>query len=231
MGGKFMKKILVCDDENSLLNMLSIILKKEGYDVICAQNGKEIIEKLKENIPDLIVLDVMLPDVNGFDILKTISSKYKIPILMLTAKSDIIDKVLGLEFGADDYITKPFDTREFLARVKALLRRMEEVKKISTTFSYKELFVDFDQKVVKKSGNPLNLTPKEFELLKVLIEAKGTVLSRDELLDRVWGYDYCGDTRTVDIHILRLRKKIEDDVSNPVYILTVYGFGYKLGIK
>ncbi|SHF05545.1 two-component system, OmpR family, alkaline phosphatase synthesis response regulator PhoP [Thermoanaerobacter uzonensis DSM 18761] len=226
-----MKKILVCDDENSLLNMLSIILKKEGYDVICAQNGKEIIEKLKENIPDLIVLDVMLPDVNGFDILKTISSKYKIPILMLTAKSDIIDKVLGLEFGADDYITKPFDTREFLARVKALLRRMEEVKKISTTFSYKELFVDFDQKVVKKSGNPLNLTPKEFELLKVLIEAKGTVLSRDELLDRVWGYDYCGDTRTVDIHILRLRKKIEDDVSNPVYILTVYGFGYKLGIK
>lgn len=231
MGGKFMKKILVCDDENSLLNMLSIILKKEGYDVICTQNGKEIIEKLKENIPDLIVLDVMLPDVNGFDILKTISSKYKIPILMLTAKSDIIDKVLGLEFGADDYITKPFDTREFLARVKALLRRMEEVKKISTTFSYKELFVDFDQRVVKKSGNPLNLTPKEFELLKVLIEAKGTVLSRDELLDRVWGYDYCGDTRTVDIHILRLRKKIEDDVSNPVYILTVYGFGYKLGIK
>lgn len=226
-----MKKILVCDDENSLLNMLSIILKKEGYDVICTQNGKEIIEKLKENIPDLIVLDVMLPDVNGFDILKTISSKYKIPILMLTAKSDIIDKVLGLEFGADDYITKPFDTREFLARVKALLRRMEEVKKISTTFSYKELFVDFDQRVVKKSGNPLNLTPKEFELLKVLIEAKGTVLSRDELLDRVWGYDYCGDTRTVDIHILRLRKKIEDDVSNPVYILTVYGFGYKLGIK
>lgn len=124
-----MKKILVCDDENSLLNMLSIILKKEGYDVICTQNGKEIIEKLKENIPDLIVLDVMLPDVNGFDILKTISSRYKIPILMLTAKSDVIDKVLGLEFGADDYITKPFDTREFLARVKALLRRMEEVKK------------------------------------------------------------------------------------------------------
>jgi len=226
-----MKKILVCDDENSLLNMLSIILKKEGYDVICTQNGKEIIEKLKENIPDLIVLDVMLPDVNGFDILKTISSKYKIPILMLTAKSDIIDKVLGLEFGADDYITKPFDTREFLARVKALLRRMEEVKKISTTFIYKELFVDFGQRVVKKSGNPLNLTPKEFELLKVLIEAKGTVLSRGELLDRVWGYDYCGDTRTVDIHILRLRKKIEDDVSNPVYILTVYGFGYKLGIE
>ncbi|KHO61547.1 XRE family transcriptional regulator [Thermoanaerobacter sp. YS13] len=226
-----MKKILVCDDENSLLNMLSIILKKEGYDVICTQNGKEIIEKLKENIPDLIVLDVMLPDVNGFDILKTISPKYKIPILMLTAKSDIIDKVLGLEFGADDYITKPFGTREFLARVKALLRRMEEVKKISTTFSYKELFVDFDQRVVKKSGNPLNLTPKEFELLKVLIEAKGAVLSRDELLDRVWGYDYCGDTRTVDIHILRLRKKIEDDVSNPVYILTVYGCGYKLGIE
>lgn len=226
-----MAKILVCDDEKSILNMLKMLLEKEKYEVICVENGKEVIEVLKNQIPDLIILDVMLPDESGFDILKKISPMYKIPIIMLTAKNDIIDKVLGLEFGADDYITKPFDTRELIARVKALLRRMEEVKVNKNIYSFGELTVNFDQKIVKKKGKIVNLTPKEFDLLKVLIEAKGSVLTRDELLDKVWGYDYYGDTRTVDIHILRLRKKIEDDTQRPTYIQTVFGFGYKFAIE
>ncbi|WKV08717.1 response regulator transcription factor [Thermoanaerobacterium sp. CMT5567-10] len=226
-----MAKILVCDDEKSILNMLKMLLEKEKYEVICVENGKEVIEVLKNQILDLIILDVMLPDESGFDILKKISPMYKIPIIMLTAKNDIIDKVLGLEFGADDYITKPFDTRELIARVKALLRRMEEVKVNKNIYSFGELTVNFDQKIVKKKGKIVNLTPKEFDLLKVLIEAKGSVLTRDELLDKVWGYDYYGDTRTVDIHVLRLRKKIEDDTQRPTYIQTVFGFGYKFAIE
>lgn len=225
-----MKKILICDDEKSILNMLEILLKKEGYEVICAQNGTEAIEKVRLANPNLIILDVMLPDISGFDILKNITPICKIPVIMLTAKSDVIDKVLGLEFGADDYITKPFDTRELIARVKALLRRMEDVKQKISIFSYKDLTINFDQKLVKINDKIINLTPKEFALLKTLIEANGNVLSREELLDKVWGYDYYGDTRTVDIHILRLRRKIEDNNQLPKYIGTVFGFGYKFGV-
>lgn len=225
-----MKKILVCDDEISILNMVKIFLSKEGYEVITANCGREALSLISSKNPDLIILDVMLPDINGFDILKTISAKYKIPVIMLTAKSDTVDKILGLEFGADDYVTKPFDMRELSARIKALLRRMEDVQNYSSNiFSYNGLEIDFNEKTVKKGDRIINLTPKEFELLKIFTLSKGGVLTREELLNKVWGYDFYGDTRTVDIQIARLRKKIEDDPSNPEYIITVFGFGYKFG--
>lgn len=225
-----MKKILVCDDEISILNMVKIFLSKEGYEVITANCGREALSLISSKNPDLIILDVMLPDINGFDILKTISAKYKIPVIMLTAKSDTVDKILGLEFGADDYVTKPFDMRELSARIKALLRRMEDVQNYSSNiFSYNGLEIDFNEKTVKKRNQIINLTPKEFELLKIFTLSKGGVLTREELLNKVWGYDFYGDTRTVDIQIARLRKKIEDDPSNPEYIITVFGFGYKFG--
>lgn len=225
-----MKKILVCDDEISILNMIKIFLTKEGYEVITANCGREALSLISSKSPDLIILDVMLPDINGFDILKTISTKYKIPVIMLTAKSDTVDKILGLEFGADDYVTKPFDMRELSARIKALLRRMEDVQNYSSNiFSYNGLEIDFNEKIVKKGNQIINLTPKEFELLKIFTLSKGGVLTREELLNKVWGYDFYGDTRTVDIQIARLRKKIEDDPSNPKYIITVFGFGYKFG--
>lgn len=225
-----MKKILVCDDEISILNMIKIFLTKEGYEVITANCGREALSLISSKSPDLIILDVMLPDINGFDILKTISAKYKIPVIMLTAKSDTVDKILGLEFGADDYVTKPFDMRELSARIKALLRRMEDVQNYSSNiFSYNGLEIDFNEKTVKKRDRIINLTPKEFELLKIFTLSKGGVLTREELLNKVWGYDFYGDTRTVDIQIARLRKKIEDDPSNPEYIITVFGFGYKFG--
>lgn len=225
-----LKKILVCDDEISILNMIKIFLTKEGYEVITANCGREALSLISSKSPDLIILDVMLPDINGFDILKTISTKYKIPVIMLTAKSDTVDKILGLEFGADDYVTKPFDMRELSARIKALLRRMEDVQNYSSNiFSYNGLEIDFNEKIVKKGNQIINLTPKEFELLKIFTLSKGGVLTREELLNKVWGYDFYGDTRTVDIQIARLRKKIEDDPSNPKYIITVFGFGYKFG--
>jgi two-component system alkaline phosphatase synthesis response regulator PhoP/two-component system response regulator VicR len=224
------KKILICDDEESILSMVSLFLKREGYNVITAEDGKTAIEKLEKENPDLLILDVMLPDISGFDILKIIAPKYKIPTIMLTAKSDIVDKVLGLEFGADDYITKPFDMRELSARIKALIRRMDDAEeKREKPFSYKDLEIDFDKKVVKRSGKVLNLTVKEFQLLKFLASSKGRVVTREEILDKVWGYDYFGDTRTVDVHIVRLRKKVEVDPSNSEYINTVFGFGYKFG--
>ncbi len=225
-----LKKILVCDDEISILDMVKIFLTKEGYEVITANCGGEALSLISSKSPDLIILDVMLPDINGFDILKTISTKYKIPVIMLTAKSDTVDKILGLEFGADDYVTKPFDMRELSARIKALLRRMEDVQNYSSNiFSYNGLEIDFNEKTVKKGSRIINLTPKEFELLKILTSSKGGVLTREELLNKVWGYDFYGDTRTVDIQIARLRKKIEDDPSSPEYIITVFGFGYKFG--
>lgn len=226
-----MKKILVCDDELSILNMIKIFLSKEGYDVITAQNGKECLALVQSKSPDLIILDVMLPDITGFDVLKVLSVKYKIPIIMLTAKSDVVDKILGLEFGADDYVTKPFDIRELSARIKALLRRMDDVSVSCEDFilKYNDLEINSQEKTVKKMGRPINLTPKEYDLLNVLSSSKGIVISREELLNKVWGYDFYGDTRTVDIQVVRLRKKIEDDPSNPEYITTVFGFGYKFG--
>lgn len=225
------KKILVCDDEKSIRSMLKLVLSKEGYSVYEAATGSEVVDKLKNDKFDLLILDVMLPDISGFDVLKAIM-QIKLPVIMLTAKNDVIDKVLGLEFGADDYITKPFDTRELLARIKALLRRIEDVnshEKKELKFEYDKLQIDFSNNIVKIDGKAINLTPKEFHILQCLVESNGATVSRDELLNKVWGYDYYGDARCVDIHIARLRKKLEEDPSDSKYIVTVFGFGYRIG--
>ncbi|HEW91245.1 MAG TPA: response regulator transcription factor [Thermotogaceae bacterium] len=229
------RKILVIDDEPSIVELLTYNLKKEGYDVLKAYDAEEALEIAdKESDIDLFVVDVMLPGMDGFELAQSLKSHEKHkdkPIIFLTAKRDEFDRVLGLELGADDYITKPFSVREFLARIKAIFRRMqrgvikteEKPKKIVA----KDLEIDLEKYEVKVRGSLVNLTPLEFELLRFLAENEGKVYSRDVLLDTLWGYDYYGDTRTVDVHIRRLRTKIEEDPSNPKYIITVRGKGYK----
>jgi len=180
--------------------------------------------------PDLVLLDLMLPDANGHDLCREMTRKRNIPIIMLTAKNDIVDKVLGLELGADDYITKPFDTRELIARIKAVLRRLEKNDAShEKVIRHLDLIVDLENRTVTKCGKPIELTLKEYKLLEILITNPRKVFAREELLQQVWGYDFMGDTRAVDICVTRLRKKIEDDSSNPKHILTVYGFGYRFG--
>ncbi|MDI3472732.1 MAG: hypothetical protein PWQ20_195 [Thermotogaceae bacterium] len=229
------KKILVIDDEPSIVELLVYNLKKEGYDVLKAYNAEEALEIAdKESDIDLFVIDVMLPNMDGFELARNLKSheKYKDkPIIFLTAKRDEFDRVLGLELGADDYITKPFSVREFLARIKAVFRRTQrsvaKVEEKPKKIVAKDLEIDLEKYEVKVRGSLVNLTPLEFELLRFLAENEGKVYSRDVLLDTLWGYDYYGDTRTVDVHIRRLRTKIEEDPSNPKYIITVRGKGYK----
>jgi DNA-binding response OmpR family regulator len=223
-------KILVVDDERSILDLLEMILKKEQFQVATASDGKSAMVLFDSFNPDLVLLDLMLPDTNGHDLCREMTNKRRVPIIMLTAKNDIIDKVLGLELGADDYITKPFDTRELVARIKAVLRRLQKNEADDRkVLSHLDLVVDPENRTVTKAGNPIELTLKEYELLEVLIKNTRKVFGREELLRQVWGYDYMGDTRAVDICVTRLRKKIEDDSSNPKHILTVYGFGYRFG--
>ncbi|MGI5927416.1 MAG: response regulator [Thermacetogeniaceae bacterium] len=225
-----MHKILVVDDERSILDLLEMILKKEQFQVATASDGKSAMALFDSFNPDLVLLDLMLPDINGHNLCREMTNKRRVPIIMLTAKNDIVDKVLGLELGADDYITKPFDTRELVARIKAVLRRLEKNKADDRKIlSHLDLVVDPENRTVTKAGNPIELTLKEYELLELLIKNPRKVFGREELLQRVWGYDYIGDTRAVDICVTRLRKKIEDDSSNPKHILTVYGFGYRFG--
>ncbi len=229
------KKILVVDDEPSIVELLSYNLKKEGYEVLKAYNAEETM-KFADNDDDidLFIIDVMLPDVDGFDLTRKLRAHDKHmnkPIIFLTAKTDEFDKILGLELGADDYITKPFSVREVLARIKAIFRRiqrsMEQTAERPKKISVKDLEIDLERYEIKVRGDSKNLTPLEFELLRFLAENEGKVFSRDVLLDTLWGYDYYGDTRTVDVHIRRLRTKIEEDPSNPKYIMTVRGKGYK----
>ncbi|TDT61845.1 response regulator transcription factor [Fonticella tunisiensis] len=223
------EKILIIDDEFHIVELLKYNLESNGYKVFYALSGKEGLEMALEKKPDLILLDIMLPEMDGFDVCKEIKKNESVentPIIMLTAKGEEFDKILGLELGADDYITKPFSVRELLARIKAVLRRnvKEDQSKI---VHVGDLVIDMDRHEVTKSGNVLELTLKEFELLKLLVLNKGKVLTRDFLLDKVWGYEYYGETRTVDVHIRHLRKKIEEDDKNPRYIETVRGIGYK----
>jgi len=223
-------KILLVDDERSILDLLEMILKKEQFQVATASDGKSAMALFDSFKPDLVLLDLMLPDTNGHDLCREMTKKRGVPIIMLTAKNDIIDKVLGLELGADDYITKPFDTRELVARIKAVLRRMEKNEADSKKIiRHLDLVVDLENRTVTKGGKPVELTLKEYELLEVLIKNPRKVFGREELLQQVWGYDFMGDTRAVDICVTRLRKKIEDDSSNPKHILTIYGFGYRFG--
>ena len=224
------KKILVVDDEKAIADIIKFNLKKEGYEVITAGDGEEgVIKAFTEN-PDLILLDIMMPKIDGYEACKRIREKLSIPIIMLTARAEEVDKVLGLELGADDYVTKPFGIRELMARVKANLRKYEIVSKEentpSNTLEFGKLVIDLDKYEVIKDGSVIDLTFREFELLKFLAQKKAQVFSREVLLEKVWGYEYFGDVRTVDVTIRRLREKIEDDPSKPMYILTKRGVGY-----
>ncbi len=220
--------VLVVDDEKTLVKALSFNLEKEGFRVETAYDGKEALEKVFELKPDIVVLDLMLPEVDGFEVCRRIRKKLEIPIIMLTARSEDIDKVLGLELGADDYLTKPFNSRELVARIKAILRRSvvrdEESKKL---IQIGKLQVDLLQHRARLGDQEISLTSKEFALLSFLVSNAGNVYSREQLLEQVWGYDYYGDVRTVDVHIRHLREKIEQDPSNPELIITVWGTGYK----
>ncbi|TGE40064.1 response regulator transcription factor [Desulfosporosinus fructosivorans] len=227
-----MAKILVVDDEEPILELLRFNLEKEGYLVSVAKDGQEALQHVENDQPDLLVLDLMLPGMDGLEVCRKLRSNPKfqqIPIIMLTAKGEEFDKVLGLELGADDYMTKPFSPRELLARIKARLRRpnSQEEDTDAKVIIRGELRVDVTGFRVHVRGEETELTPKEFELLRVLVAHPGKVYSRDELLERIWGYEYDGDTRTVDVHVRHLRLKVERDPSNPEYIETLRGIGYR----
>lgn len=230
------EKILVVDDEKNIVNILAFNLKKEGYEVITAFNGKDGVDIALKEDPDLILLDIMMPELNGFDTCKKIREKLNTPIIMLTARAEELDKVLGLELGADDYVTKPFSVRELMARVKANLRRKpkqdietqkeEESPESGNILKFKDIVIDIDKYEVRKRGVPLELTLREYELVKFLASQKSQIFSRENLLEKVWGYEYYGDLRTVDVTIRRLREKLEDNPSKPDYIITKRGVGY-----
>lgn len=223
------KKILVVDDEEHIQELIKFNLEKNSYQVITADNGKEAFEIAKEQQPDLVLLDLMIPGMDGLEVCKAIRREAAIsnmPIIMITARGEELDKILGLELGADDYITKPFSVRELLARVKAILRRTT-VKYEENDYKFGDIAIDFRKHEIKKDGEKIELTLKEFELLEILIKNKGRVMTRDFLLDKIWGYEYVGETRTVDVHVRHLRQKIESDDKNPIYIQTIRGIGYK----
>lgn len=227
-------KILVVDDEKPIAELLEYSLKNEGYEVILAHDGAYAVERALNEKPDLILLDLMLPKKSGTEVLKEVREKLDIPIIMLTAKSSEIDKVLGLELGADDYVTKPFSTRELIARVKVNLRRMakqeeEEKEETKEEEKIKDIVIYKEAYIIKKNGEDIDLTRREFDLFYYLFTHKGQVMTRENLLQTVWGYDYFGDVRTVDVTIRRLREKIEDDPSKPIYITTRRGVGYFMG--
>ena len=225
------RKILVVDDEKPIVDLISFNLKKEGHEIIEAHDGEQAYNMALSEKPDLILLDVMLPKMDGFTDCRKLREKISTPIIMITAKEEEVDKVLGLELGADDYMTKPFGIRELIARVKANLRRTEIETQIDDKDSQDEmkigeLVINFTRYEVQKCGNIIDLTLREFELLKFLANYSGQVFSREALLEKVWGYEYYGDMRTVDVTVRRLREKIENNAAEPEYILTKRGVGY-----
>jgi two-component system alkaline phosphatase synthesis response regulator PhoP len=223
------EKILIIEDEEDLVKGLKLNLEDEGYEIDWAADGVEGLRKALEDRPHLIILDIMLPKMNGLDICRELRKKnISIPIIMLTAKGEEIDKVLGLEIGADDYMTKPFSIRELLARIKAHLRREKREKKtIPEVYSFGDVEIDFTHFKVKRKDKELDLTSLEIEILKYFIAHREEVVTREALLDKIWGYEKYPTTRTIDNHILKLRKKIEGDPSHPKFILSVYGEGYR----
>jgi DNA-binding response OmpR family regulator len=232
-----MKKIVLVDDEPTLLDTLKYNLTRQGYEVATAEDGQAGVELARRTRPDLVVLDIMLPKLDGFEVCRILRRETTVPILMLTARDEEIDKVLGLELGADDYLTKPFSLREFMARVKAMLRRAEmgdaaetaevETLKAPEAMTFGDLRIDLGARQVTLGEQTLTLKPREFDLLVFLARHRGMALSREVLLERVWGYDYPGESRTVDVHIRWLREKIEAEPSRPVHLLTVRGLGYR----
>lgn len=226
-----MKKILIIEDDDHIIELLKFNVENNGYEVIAAMDGHDGLNKAINELPDLILLDLMLPGIDGIDICNKLKNKDRtkdIPIIMLTAKGHETDKILGLEIGADDYITKPFSVRELMTRIKVIFRRYakEVVPDAQSMISIGDLEIDHEKHEVRKAGEVIRLTLKEYQLLEYLAENRGKVLSRNALLDRVWGYDYFGETRTVDVHIRHLRKKIEDE--SGALIETIRGVGYKI---
>ena len=227
-------KALLVEDDQTLLDVLEYNLVKEGYTVITANNGTRALELVRSDKPEVVILDVMLPELDGFEVCRILRKETTIPIIMLTAKTDEIDKVVGLELGADDYITKPFSMREFLARIRAVLRRSELSKQDSKgsgeasppVIRFDNFEIDLARYQLSLGGSVLDIRRKEFELLAFLVQNKGQVFSREHLLSKVWGYEYTCDTRTVDVHIRWLRQKIEGDPAHPQHHLTVRGIGY-----
>ncbi|HJD89423.1 MAG TPA: response regulator transcription factor [Corynebacterium urealyticum] len=222
-------KILVVDDDPAISEMLTIVLQTEGFDTVVVGDGNDAVTAAQEHDPDLILLDVMLPGMSGIDVCRTVREFSTMPIVMLTARTDTVDVVLGLESGADDYITKPFKPKELIARVRARLRRSPEESAESTTIRVGEVEIDTAGHEVTRGGEVINLTPIEFDLLTTLASRPGQVFSREELLEKVWGYRKSGDTRLVNVHVQRLRSKVERDPDDPQVVLTVRGIGYKSG--
>ena len=223
------KKILIIEDEQDLIKGLKLNLSDEGFDVDWAVNGVEGLRKAIEEAPDLIILDIMLPEMDGLEVCRKLRQKnINIPVIMLTAKGGEIDKVVGLEIGADDYMTKPFSIRELLARIKARLRHAgREGNTVPQLYSFADIEIDFARFKIKRKGKELDLTSLETDILKYFVIHRGEVVARNDLLDKIWGYESYPTTRTVDNHILKIRKKIEEDPSHPRYILSVYGGGYR----
>lgn len=227
--------IFAVEDEEHIQQLVKYNLEAGGYRVIAFDSGESLLNEINSSVPDLFILDIMLPGMDGLEVCRNLRQNPKtknIPIIMLTAKSDEFDKVLGLELGADDYITKPFSVREMVARVKALFRRINSSTSAETDIvRHDAITIDITRREVYKDGDLIEMPLKEFELLKMLVLNKGKVMSRDVLLEKIWGFDYYGETRTVDVHIRYLRQKIEDDPGNPVYIDTVRGIGYRFNDK
>lgn len=235
-----MQKILIIEDETNIRELVLYNLKQNGYEALAAEDGLQGLSMVQDEKPDLILLDIMLPGKNGYDICRELRAEgNKTPIIMLTAKNEEIDKVLGLEFGADDYISKPFGIRELIARIKAVLRRYENGSEPEASAGGSgaaagpglvigDLVINIDRHEVRLAGKALELTLKEFDLLRVLAENRGRVMTRDQLLDKVWGFEYIGETRTVDVHVRYLRKKLGDEDNEGKYIQTVRGIGYKM---
>jgi two-component system, OmpR family, response regulator len=225
------KKILIVEDDPTLLSVLEYNLTKEGYIVATATDGVQGVDTARAKKPDLVILDIMLPRMNGFEVCRVLRQEMTVPIFILTAKADEIDKVVGLDLGADDYLTKPFKMRELLARIRAIFRRSEMVETVTASseslMKIGELEIDTNRHKVTSKGIILELTPKEFELLAFLVRNPGIVFKREQLLEKVWGYDYPGDTRTVDVHIRWLREKIETNPEAPQLLITIRGLGYK----
>ncbi len=223
---------MVVEDDANLLNALAYNLGREGYEVITAADGEQALETARREKPDLIILDIMLPRLSGLEVCRILRREMTVPILMLTARAEETDKIVGLELGADDYMTKPFSIRELLARVRAILRRAEMTRtapaEAESALKIDDLEIDPARHRATLRGEAFDLTPKEFELLAFLARNKGFVFSREQLLEKVWGYDYAGDTRTIDVHVRWLRRKIEADPQRPRHLITIRGIGYKL---
>lgn len=222
-----MTRILVVEDEESFSDALSFMLRKEGFTVSIATTGPEALTQFERDPADLILLDLMLPGMSGTDVCRTIRTRSRVPIIMVTAKDSEIDKVLGLELGADDYVTKPFSSRELVARIRAVLRRNVEDFGGSPEVEAGPVVIDPERHLVLVKDEPVSMPLKEFDLLEYLVRNAGRVLTRGQLIDRVWGSDYVGDTKTLDVHVKRLRAKVEADPAHPVHLLTVRGLGYK----